>query len=164
MSERQVLLAFLLYPLAQYLVGSALSLSPWFAFEPYIAFWLLLPYGWQKELTLLCALGFGFVMDIAFPPYGQHTFSGLWVWALRGLWTRILFPLRSPDEVVRPETFSLGDWVLYAFPLSYIYFVSYHALESLRWEVLLRALLSAGYSFLGVWVIFAVFIRRSYAR
>ncbi len=69
----------------------------------------------------MVGLAFGLVLDVFFPPYGAHAFSGLWVWALRGFWARIVRPFQSPDEVPHPETFSLGEWTLYAFPLCLVY-------------------------------------------
>jgi hypothetical protein len=44
------------------------------------------------------------------------------------------------------------------------YFLSYYLLQELSWASLLWALLSASYSFLGVFVLFAIFVRKSDAR
>ncbi len=164
MSGYQVGILFLLLPLLQYLLGTPLSIKPWIRFEPYFLFWLVLPFHWMAEVSLLVSFAFGIMLDILFPPYGGHTFSGLWIWALRGAWARLIRPFQSPDEVPQPETFSPGEWTLYAFPLCALYLLSYYLLQTLSWEALLWAVLSASYSFLGASVIFAIFVKRRDAK
>jgi hypothetical protein len=164
MKGYQIALLFFLLPILQYFLGTPLSIKPWIRFEPYWIFWLIVPFSWAVEYSILISFAFGLVLDIFFPPYGGHTFSGLWVWALRGIVARISRPLSSPDEAPHPETFSLGEWTLYAFPLGTAYFLSYYLLQELSWASLLWALLSASYSFLGVFVLFAIFVRKSDAR
>ncbi len=164
MKIHQVVLLFVALPIVQYFAGMSLAIQPWVRFEPYVIFWLVIPFTWAAELSLIVGLAFGLVLDVFFPPYGAHAFSGLWVWALRGFWARIVRPFQSPDEVPHPETFSLGEWTLYAFPLCLVYLLSYSLLQAVSWKAILWTPLSASYSFLGILVIFAIFIRRSDAK
>lgn len=159
MSLYQVGFLFVALPVLQYLLGPSMAIKPWVLFEPYVLFWLVMPFSWTAELSLLISFTFGAILDIVFPPYGLHCFSGLWVWALRGWWIQFIRPFQVSDEVPRPETFSLGEWTLYAFPLCSLYLLSYYLLQTLSWEVLLWAILSASYSFLGTLVLFAIFVR-----
>jgi len=164
MKAYQVVLLFVALPIVQYVAGTSLAIQPWVRFEPYVIFWLVIPFTWAAELSLIVGLVFGLVLDVFFPPYGAHAFSGLWVWALRKVWAQIVRPFQSPDEVPRPETFGLGEWTLYAFPLCLVYLLSYSLLQAISWEIILWALLSASYSFLGMSVIFAIFVRQNNAR
>ena len=164
MKTYQVALLFMALPVVQYFAGMSYAIQPWIRFEPYVIFWLVMPFTWPAELSLIVGLAFGLVLDVFFPPYGAHAFSGLWVWARRGLWARLIRPFQSPEEVPRPETFSLGEWTLYAFPLCLVYLLSYSLLQGMSWKTTLWAPLSASYSFLGMLVIFMIFIRRSDAR
>ncbi len=159
MSFYQVGLLFVALPVLQYLIGTSIAIKPWVLFEPYVLFWLVIPPNWAAEVSLLMSFAFGMVLDIFFPPYGIHSFSGLWVWALRGWWIRLIRPFQASNEMPRPETFSLGEWTLYAFPLCTLYLLCYYLLQTLSWEVLLWAILSASYSFIGTLVLFAIFVK-----
>ncbi len=164
MSPYQIGLLFLTLPLLQYLIGTSLAIKPWVVFEPYVLFWLVLPFSWAAEVSLVVSFTFGLVLDLFFPPYGIHSFSGLWVWALRGWWIQFARPFSAPDEIPHPETFSLGEWTLYAFPLCSVYLLSYYLLQAFSWEVLIWAILSASYSFIGALVIFVIFVSRRDAK
>ncbi len=164
MSPYQIGLLFLTMPFVQYLVGASMAIRPWVFFEPYVLFWLVVPFSWAAEVSLVVSFTFGMVLDLFFPPYGAHSFSGLWVWALRGWWIQFVRPFSVPDEIPRPETFSLGEWTLYAFPMCGVYLLSYYLLQAFSWEALIWAILSASYSFVGTLVIFAIFVSRRDAK
>jgi len=164
MSFYQVGFLFLVLPVLQYLIGTSIAIKPWVLFEPYVLFWLVIPFSWAAEVSLLISFTFGVMLDIFFPPYGTHSFSALWVWALRGWWIQFIRPSQSFDEIPRPETFSLGEWTLYAFPLCTLYLFSYYLLQVLSWQALIWSILSASYSFLGILVLFAIFVRKKDAR
>jgi len=164
MNPYQVAFLSLALPLLQYLIGTSLALKPWVLFEPYVLFWLVMPFSWAPEISLLISFAFGMILDIVFPPYGTHTFSGLWLWALRGWWIRFVRPFQASDEIPHPENFSPGEWTLYAFPLCVLYLLSYYLLQDPSWEAFLWAILSASYSFLGTLTLFAIFVRRKDAR
>ncbi len=164
MSLYQTGVLFLTLPVLQYILGNALAIKPWVLFEPYVLFWLVMPFSWTAEFSLLISFTFGVVLDLFFPPYGTHSFSGLWVWALRGWWVQLIRPFHASEEMPHPETFSLGEWTLYAFPLCALYLLSYYLLQAFSWEVLLWTILSASYSFLGILVLFAIFVRKKDAK
>lgn len=157
----QIGLSFLLYPLFQRLIAPVLSLEPWFSFAPYIAFWLMLPYEWRAEITLLLSALFGLVMDTAFPPHGLHTFCGLVLWALRHFWLSVLF--ETQDEKIPLLEMRPTEWVLYALPLAILYMLLYFMLQQVSLASFIKGILSGAYSFLGTWVIFAL-LKKPHAR
>ncbi len=135
---------------------------------PYALFWLSLPFRWGAEVTLLVSVAFGVLLDLISPPWGLHTFCGLWVWALRRRWLTLLHPFPTEAE---EASFSLGElssteFFVYAFPLTVVYLLGYFPLA--MWELSNRTLLliafSSLYSFLWEWSIFELILRRRHAR
>jgi len=152
----------------QGLVAPALAI-PGLAWPlPYVLFWLSLPFRWKAEVTLLVSLVFGVLLDLIFPPWGLHTFCGLFVWALRRRWLHLLHPLPTEAEEAAfslPEL-SSTEFFVYAFPLTLVYLLGYFPLAA--WEfsgqTLLLIVLSGLYTFLWEWSIFELILRRRHAR
>lgn len=148
----------------QGLLAPALALADLAWPLPYILFWLSLPLRWDAEATLLISVAFGLLLDLLTPPWGLHTFCGLWVWALRGRWLRLLhpFPTEAEETSLSLEELSSTDFFAYAFPLTLAYLLGYFPLAT--WEfsshTLLLITLSGLYTFLWEWSIFELILRR----
>ncbi|MCS7189056.1 MAG: hypothetical protein RMJ66_05005 [Bacteroidia bacterium] len=135
---------------------------------PYVLFWLTLPFSWEGRLSLMAAFIYGIILDIFFPPHGLQTLCGLWVWAVRRLWLRILNPQLSPDS---EKAFSLsslerGEFFAYVFPLTAWHHLWYLFLA--RWTIdgngLIYFTLSTIYTFVWEWIIFELVLRTTNAR
>ncbi|MCS6896008.1 MAG: hypothetical protein NZZ60_07700 [Bacteroidia bacterium] len=152
----------------QMLLAPSLSIENLVYPAPYVLFWLMLPFSWSPQVIGVLSVIYGVFMDILFPPYGLHTFCGLWVVALRKLIFRVAHPNLPPEWELTTSTRSLGmgEFFLYAFPLTLLHHMWYFPLAA--WElsstVLLGLGLSTTYSFLWEWIIFVVALRQRHVR